>query len=351
MFIKKKILFIIGSPNQTSQMHQIASHLADYDCFFTQFYTENPIGKFLIWSGAFNNTIIWGKFKRKADEYLVKHNLQNDYKAKLNKYDLVFCCTDLVIPSKFNNVKKVWIQEGMIDSMTWWSKLVHLLQLPEYFAGNTSLNGTSNKCDLYFTASDGYSSHIASMGTESDKIIATGIPNFDNAAQYLNNEFPHQNYVFVCTSDIRELGGVEDRLGFIQKCIKIAEGRRLIFKLHPNEKFGRAKREIRKLTPTNTLVFQNGNTNEMVANCDELITQWSSVVYVGIALGKKVHSNFDLDTLLKLSPIQNNGTSSKKIAEIAKSFIEFEGPKNLFIRPYKINKNSDIKTTSHLEFA
>ena len=38
---KKKILFIIGSPNQTRQMHQISSFLKDdYDCWFSQFYPD-----------------------------------------------------------------------------------------------------------------------------------------------------------------------------------------------------------------------------------------------------------------------------------------------------------------------
>jgi hypothetical protein len=30
-----------------------------------------------------------------------------------------------------------------------------------------------------------------------------------------------------------------------------------------------------------------GNTNEMIANCSELITQYSTVVYVGMVFGKK----------------------------------------------------------------
>jgi hypothetical protein len=41
MFRRKKILFIIGSPNQTSQMHQVATQLPEYDCFFSQLYSKN----------------------------------------------------------------------------------------------------------------------------------------------------------------------------------------------------------------------------------------------------------------------------------------------------------------------
>jgi hypothetical protein len=32
----------------------------------------------------------------------------------------------------------------------------------------------------------------------------------------------------------------------------------------------------------------------MIANCSTLITQYSTVVYTGIALGKEVHSYFDV---------------------------------------------------------
>lgn len=63
----------------------------------------------------------------------------------------------------------------------------------------------------------------------------------------------------------------------------------------------------------------------MVANCQELITQYSTLVYVGIGLGKKVHSYFDLNELYRLMPDQNGGTSARNIAAICKGYMEFEG--------------------------
>jgi hypothetical protein len=349
--VKKKVLFIIGSPNQTSQMHQIASHLTDYDCYFTQFYTNNPIGNFLIKIGLMDRTILAGKFKRKAEEYLAKHNLQNDNKARKNKYDLVYFCTDMIVPFNLCNTKKIWVQEGMIDPMNKWTKIVKWLNLPEFMAFNTSLNGRSNKCDIYCTASEGYNACFESMDAEKRKLFATGIPNFDNAEKYLSNDFPHKNYVLVCTSDVRELGGREDRIAFIRQCVTIAKGRKLIFKLHPNEKFGRANREIKRFSPKGTLIFQPGNTNEMIANCEELITQWSSVVYVGIALGKKVHSYFNMETLYSQAPIQNNGTSAKTIAEIGRKFIEYNGPKAMFIKELRSEFKHFDKTEKELVYA
>ena len=54
----------------------------------------------------------------------------------------------------------------------------------------------------------------------------------------------------------------------------------------------------------------------MIANCNTLITKYSSVVYVGLALGKKVYSDFNVDVLTALIPKQNNGTSAFNIAQV-----------------------------------
>ncbi len=74
----------------------------------------------------------------------------------------------------------------------------------------------------------------------------------------------------------------------------------------------------------------------MIANCSELITQYSTVVYTGIALGKKVHSYFDVEELKRLAPIQNGGTSAKNIAQVCSSYIEFEGRKEEFLAKFTL---------------
>lgn len=320
----KKILFIGGSMNQTKQMFQVYLHLKnDFDCYFTPFYTNNVIGIFLKWAGYFDNTILAGKIFENTMSFFKYHELNIDYKAQknANSYDLVYMCTDMLVPSNIKNAKKIWIQEGMIDKINIWGKFIKFLKLPGFFAANTALNGSSNICDIYCTASDGFSKYITKMGTNPAKVIATGAPNMDNFVVAKKNDFPHKNYVLVCTSDIRELGSFENRVKFIKSCVLKAKGKRMIFKLHPNEKFERANKEILANSPANTLVFQDGNTNEMIANCDELITQWSTVVFVGMALGKKVDSYFDYNLLKKLAMIQNGGKSAKKIAEIGRDLL------------------------------
>lgn len=119
----------------------------------------------------------------------------------------------------------------------------------------------------------------------------------------------------MCTSDARETFKYENRKKFIRDCVKIANGKKIIFKLHPNEKIDRATKEIEKYAP-GSLVYSTGNTNHMIANCDVLITQYSTTSFVGLILGKEVHSYFDLEELKKLLPLQNNGTSAERIARI-----------------------------------
>jgi hypothetical protein len=172
------------------------------------------------------------------------------------------------------------------------------------------------------------------MGTQRSKLFVTGMPNYDNIKQHLRNNFPHHDYVMVATSDIRETFRTEDRAAFLKECVKIADGRQLLFKLHPNELVERATAEIREHTPANSLVYTSGNTNDMIANSVELITQYSTVVYVGMALGRPVHSYFDKNELKRLSPIQNAGTSAQNIANICRDFLAFEGNKKDFAKQY-----------------
>ncbi len=332
----KKILFITGSLNQTSQMHQIGQQLmGEYECWYSQIYADSPTINFAIRQGWLDHTVLAGKFRERSEQYLRDHNLPIDYRGKKQAYDLVVLCSDMLLPANIRATKTIWVQEGMVDEHTLLSKIVKALKLPRYWSIGTSLNGSSDLCDVYCAASEGYKSFFTQMGTDARKIFVTGIPNFDNLAQFRPNNFPQQGYVMAATSDIRETFRTEDRIGFIKQCVAIAAGRPLLFKFHPNELWDRAEAEVRANTPDGTMIYQSGSTNEMVANCDELITQYSTVVYVGIALGKKVHSYFDLDTLYRQAPIQNGGTSALNIAGLCRAFLTFTGPKEQFVKSYR----------------
>lgn len=330
-------------------MHQIASHLPDYDCWFSQIFSDSLIGKFLEkYTNVLKGTVMSQQCRENTEKYLRSYDLQIDYKALRNKYDLVVFCSDMVIPSSLRYAKKIWVQEGMIDKMTLVSHLIKAFGLPTWLAGNTSLNGTTNLCDIYCTASPGYKQALSKMGADSDRIFVTGMPNYDNLRRFADNDFPYRDYVMVASTDMRETFRYENRPAFIKEAVKMADGRQILFKLHPNENFARAEAEIKKYAPAGTLIYHHGNTNEMIANCCELITQYSTVVYTGIALGKKVHSWFDTEKLYRQMPIQNHGTSAENIAGICRDYVEFEGRGSAFLKEFKYQPAEIRQTVEEL---
>ena len=331
----KKVLYICGSHNQTTMMHSISQELPDFDNYFTPFYADGFIN-LLQKNRVLDFTILGGQFRKNAENYLKQHNLKIDYEGSLNDYDLVFTCSDLIVPKNIRNKRLILVQEGMTDPPGILNNLVKYFKFPRWIAG-TSTNGQSDAYDIFCVASEGYKDFFIKNGIEPRKIKVTGIPNYDNAIQYANNNFPYKNFVLVATSDLRETFKFENRKKFIRQAVEIANGRQMIFKLHPNERFKRAEKEIMKIAPKGTLVFPDGNIHEMIANCDTLITQQSTVVYTGIALEKEVYSYFDLESLKRLAPLQNNGTSKINIANVARDLMRYE-------KHYSIpNKNKLVK--------
>lgn len=316
---RKKILYMCGSKNQTTMLHKISLSLPGYDHYFSAYYSDG-IERFFAKLGLLDFSVLGGKFKEQTEEYLNENNLNIDYEGRKYEYDLAVICSDLIVPKNIRKKKLVMIQEGMTDPENIFYHMVKKLKIPRYFGG-TAATGLSDSYTVFCVASDGYRQLFINKGVKPEKILVTGIPNFDDCSKYLNNDFPYRNYALVCSSDSRETYKFENRKKFILKAVACSEGKQMIFKLHPNENVSRATREINKWAP-GSLIFSNGNTNEMIANCDILITLYSTVVYVGLALGKKVYSEFELSSLKTLLPIQNNGTSARKIADVCISLIE-----------------------------
>jgi len=90
--MKKKILFICGSMNQTTQMHQIAMHLSDYDHSFSPFYCHG-FEEMLRKLGLIEFTIAGNQTVDRCRTYLRNHGLRVDYRGKNQPYDLVVTCT------------------------------------------------------------------------------------------------------------------------------------------------------------------------------------------------------------------------------------------------------------------
>jgi hypothetical protein len=299
-------------------MHEIGSHLARHDCFYTPYYCDGLL-RWLSHKRLLEFTVLGGKLRHQTDRYLHQHRLPLDERGAGGSYDLIVTCSDLVVPKNIRGKPLVLVQEGMTDPEALGYRLVRALRLPRWLA-STAATGLSLAYTKFCVASAGYRDFFVEKGVPRDRLVVTGIPNFDNCAAFRANDFPHRGYVLVATSDTRETFKYDNRPAFLKRVEQIAAGRRVIFKLHPNENVARSTREIRRRFP-DAAVFPQGNTNHMIANCDVLITQYSTVVYVGLALGKECHSYFDVPQLQRLMPIQNGGSSARNIARVCERLL------------------------------
>lgn len=311
--MKKKVLFIGGSLNQTQMMHKISTALSECDSFFTPNFADGWIG----WSAKLHLTdfsSLGGHHLRETMQYIEANQLPLDFAGKLHNYDLVVTGNDLVLPRVARRTRLVLVQEGILNEATLATGLVRYLKLPRFLA-NTSALGFSKAYDYFCVASHAYRKAFIRNGLPAERLVATGIPNFDDAQAYRKNDFPYQDYVLVLTSSIRETFGFDDRPAFLAKAQELAGERKVLFKLHPNENHQRAIREIRQVFP-HAPVFMSGNAHEMIANARMLIAQKSSAIFTAYALNIPVYSQLDETTMRKLMPLQNGGTSHLRIAEI-----------------------------------
>ncbi|HEX4339925.1 MAG TPA: hypothetical protein VH062_28655 [Polyangiaceae bacterium] len=324
MHSKPKALFICGSLNQTKQMHAVARELPELDAWFTPFFVEGFL------DGArkahlLDTTIAGFPWVAKCEAYLAEHGLSLDYQGRRfhDDYELIVTCQDVYVSPSVRRLVRdgvglVLVQEGMTDPENFMYHVVKRVRfLPRWFA-STAATGLSQRYDRFCVASEGYRDLFVRKGCEQEKLVVTGIPNFDDMARYLQNDLADRDYVLVCTSDAREtFKMLDDREDFLRNALAIAGDRRVVVKLHPNEDVARATRELRALAPDVTIV-PHGSAEEMVANCSVLVVQYSTLAFVGLALGKDVYAKYPVDELRRLLPLQNGGTSGAAIAQVCR---------------------------------
>ena len=343
---KPKILFIGGSLNQTTMMHKIAQELPECDAYFTPYYASGPLW-LLTKLKMLEFTIMGGEFKRKTLNYLKSNNLKIDYEGKNDNYDLVFTCQDLIIPRKIKKFKTILVQEGMVDPPDWRYHVTRFFGLGRWCA-STSMTGLSHQYDYFCVASEGFKELFVERGVNPKKIRVTGIPNFDNFAKIKDLEFEHKNFVLVTTSDSRETTKYENRKKFLLNSKKIARDKKIIVKLHPNEILEKRTAEVKRYLP-DALVYQDVCIDPIIANCDTLVTRFSSTIFPALALGKEVYSHIDAEEIKKLTPIQNDGTSAKEIANVALELLASTEPinrtkeKNKYLEDLKDNLKQLLK--------
>lgn len=315
---RPRVLFVGGSLNQTTIVHRVAQELPEAEAFFTPFYADGPLG-LLADRGQLDFTVLGGQARQATLRYLDQHDVALDERGARGGYDLAVLATDLHLPRNLRDTRLVVVQEGMMDPEDWRYRLVRGLGLPRYLA-NTAMTGLSHAYEVLCVASEGWRDVFVRKGVRRDRVLVTGVPGFDDVAALRDNPFPHRGYVMAATSCLRETLKPEDRAGFLRRCLAIADGRTLLVKLHPNEDHARAEREVRSAS-REALVFKDGNTGHMVANCDVFVTRYSSVVLVAAALGKELHCDLRSESLSALVPLQNGGTSARNIADTCRRLL------------------------------
>ncbi|MCA9621107.1 MAG: hypothetical protein KC731_18930 [Myxococcales bacterium] len=228
-------------------MHKIAEALPEVRPIFSPYYGNRDF-RFLKAVGALEATIGGNKLGGRCLRYLHDHELEVDEGMHNHPdVDLVFHCSDLVVPDNIRDKKVILVQEGMTDPPSLLFPLVRRLRFLPGWLGGTSCTGLSDAYDRFCVASEGFADLFASRGVDRDKMVVTGIPNFDDCERYRHGDFPYEGCVLACTSDVREVFWWENRDAFIEKARRIAEerGKLLVFKLHPNE--DRARALIRRI--------------------------------------------------------------------------------------------------------
>ena len=320
------MLLICGNRNHTVMMHAIARALGDCACWFTPYYCDD--GSLLDWLRRLHLlefVALGHDFRRKCLTYLNEHKLAIDLAGKRGGYDLVITCSDLLVPSNIAPAPLVGVQEGMIDPTLFWGRLMDRyprLALPRWAAG-TAKTGLSHAYEMYCVASEGYRRDFIARGAHPDRLAVTGLPNFDAFASLVTPGHWLADKVLACTSDGRETLRLDDRKRFIRWAQQIAAGRPLVFKFHPNERRSRAIAEVQRWAPEATIVSE-GSGEVLAANCHTLITEWSTLAYVGLALDKPTYSYRDLARHREMLPLQH-GRGAREIAEVCRGVMARHG--------------------------
>lgn len=302
-------------------MQQVAAELHGVDKRFSPYYGTRAVTYLRKPFAQLAETTILGERRRAAClDYLRSQELPLDIDGREGRYDLVVTCSDLFVPENVRASSVVVVQEGMTDPDTWLSQAIKRARMPIWMAGGTQLTGLSGRYHRFCVASRGYRDFFVARGAPAARLRVTGIPNFDDCQRYRRNALPYRGYVLACTSDLRETFRFDRRAAFIRRVTDIARDRPIRFKLHPNEHIERARTEIARWAP-GAHVHTGERAEHLIANCDVLVTQTSSVVFVGLALGKEVHSDLDLSELKRLCPEQNGGRSARNIADVCRELL------------------------------
>jgi hypothetical protein len=300
-------------------MHEIARRLSECDCRFTPYYGDE-LESWLIQVGFADGAVDGQEQRERCLNYLNQHDLCADVSGETEDYDVIFSSSDLLIQRDRRRTPIVLIQEGIWDNRpTDYGLGKPLNSLRRWLAKNTWAT-SRDLYDQFCVASEGYRELYIRNGVDPERIVVTGLPNFDNFAAFCDNDFSYHDYVLACLPKRSTILGNYRRRTFIQEAVRIADRRPLAFTVHPAESSQRAVDEIRRYARTAEVLTQ-GDIGPMVANCSQLITQSWSLAMMGIVLGKQIHSYPDLENIYDFVPLQNGGQSALNIASVCRRLI------------------------------
>ncbi len=142
--------------------------------------------------GLIEFTIAGNKTVERCRTYLQDHGLVIDFQGQNRPYDLVVTCTDVYLQKNIRDSKIVLVQEGIIDSESFIFQLVKRFRILPRWMADTAMTGLSDAYRAFCVASEGYRDFFIQRGARPEKIVVTGIPNFDNCRQILHERFPLQ---------------------------------------------------------------------------------------------------------------------------------------------------------------
>jgi hypothetical protein len=314
------VLFILGNHNHNTMLDQIARELPECETWFTPYYCDDwTVLDVLRRIGALEFVALGHEFRRECLAYCKQRGLRVDVGGRRGPYDLVVTCSDLVVPENVRQSRLVGVQEGMIDPQLFLYRVRERLTFLPRWAAGTACTGLSGYYDRYCLASEGYRDDFIRRGAPAHRLVVTGLPNFDDLASFHRPGHWIEGRVLACTSDGRETFRRDDRKAFIEWAVDIAKGRPLVFKFHPNEKMKRAIAEVQRWAPGATWVT-DGKGEELAANCEVLITEWSTLAFTGIVRGIETHSYRDMDEMRKLVPLQH-GRGAHNIAQVCRELL------------------------------
>lgn len=312
-----RCLFLCTTKYNASVLRLVADALPDWDCWFSPFYSTENTAYRLAWNlGFIQRTPLNTDYLKKVIQGMEELDLKLDVGAK-GSYDIIVLGNDIFVPQDLRARRpKVLVQEGWVWPHGWRRWLCKRTSLPGWFAGSNG-SGLSNTYDYFCVASQGYKELFVRSGIKDHRIVVTGLPTLDaverDFAPLMDNT-EKLKFVLVTTHPGREYFDGENRRKLLAQARLIAHGRPIVVKLHPHENHIRAIREVSAWLPEATVVVE-GDTTQLIANCSDLLTTYSTTIFYALLLGKRVYCSYPTSEIIKLLPEQN-GQAAQHIAKV-----------------------------------